>query len=198
VTGSKLALARDAIARLVSHDLDSRSEWFFARFSSGVVRTQEWTTDRTAIVQALREVRATGDTALRDAIALTIPLVEEGHLYKKALLVVSDGGETRSLLSLDDVQKAIGSSDVRIYGVGVNADMRTLRRVGDDTGGRTEAVNTAADIQAATARIADELRHQYLLGYSTPAPKDGRRHAIRVQVRGRGLKVRARQGFVSE
>src|SRR5712672_3654946 len=100
VTGSKLALAREVISRFVSHDLDSASEWFFARFSGAVVRTQAWTTDRTAIVQALHEVRATGDTALRDAIALAIPLVEEGHLYKKALLVVSDGGETRSLVSL--------------------------------------------------------------------------------------------------
>jgi Ca-activated chloride channel family protein len=199
----KLHLARDLVTRLVTHDLAANAEWFFARFGFSLVVTQEWTSDREAITQSLREVRATGDTALYDAIVLAIPLAEGGHFQKKALLLVSDGGESRSLVSLDDVQKAIGESDVRVYGVGVDApdarrgerlNMKTLQRVADDTGGRTEIVGDAASIAAASARIADELRHQYLLGYSTTAPR-GRRHAIRVAVRGRGLKVRARRGF---
>jgi Ca-activated chloride channel family protein len=202
----KLGLARESISRLVTHDLDPMSEWFFARFGYSLVMTQEWTRDRDAIVQALREVRATGDTALYDAIALAIPLAEDGHFQKKALLLVSDGGESKSLLSLDEVQKAIGESDVRVYGIGVDAtdsrrgerlNMKTLQRVADDTGGSTEIVANSAAIPAATARIADELRHQYLLSYSTDVPKDGRRHTIRVDVRGRGLKVRARRGFVA-
>jgi Ca-activated chloride channel family protein len=201
----KLRLARESISRLVTRDLDATAEWFFARFGFSLVVTQEWTRERDAIVQALREVHATGDTALYDAIALAIPLAEDGHYQKKALLLVSDGGESKSLLSLDEVQKAIGESDVRVYGIGVDAtdgrrgerlNMKTLQRVADDTGGSTEIVADSAAIPAATARIADELRHQYLLSYSTNVPKDGRRHTIRVDVRGRGLRVRARRGFV--
>jgi Ca-activated chloride channel family protein len=201
----KLSLARESVARLVGHDLDERDEWFFARFGYSLVQTQEWTTERDYIKEALREVRATGDTALYDAIALAIPLTATGHNQKKALLVVSDGGESKSLLSLTDVQKAIGESDVRVYGVGVDSadsrrgerlNMTTLRRVADDTGGRADAVASAADIPAVTARIADELRHEYLLSYSTTAAKDGRAHAIRVEARGSGRKVRARKGFV--
>jgi Ca-activated chloride channel homolog len=205
MTVGKLRLARESVSRLVTHDLDAQTEWFFARFGYSVVVTQEWTTDRDAIGQALRDVRATGDTALYDAIALGIPLAEAGRFQKKALLLVSDGGESRSLLTLSDVQKAIGESDVRVYGIGVDAidsrsggrlNMTTLRRVADDTGGRADAVSSAADIPAVTARIADELRHQYALSYSTTARKDGRQHAIRVEVRGGGRKVRARKGFV--
>ena len=193
---SKLSLAREAVARLVGRDLDARDEWFFARFGYSLVQTQEWTTERDDIKEALREVRATGDTALYDAIALAIPLTGTGHNQKKALLVVSDGGESKSLLSLVDVQKAIGESDVRVYAIGVDANMKTLRRVADDTGGRADAVASLAEIPTVTARLADELRHEYLLGYSTTTPKDGRAHTIRVEVSGRGRKVRARKGFV--
>jgi len=192
-TFAKLDLARQLVARLVTHDLDSTAEWMFARFTSAVVVAREWTADREAIVQPLRETRATGDTSLYDAIALSIPLVKEGHFQKKALVIVTDGGETRSLVTLEDVRKAIGESDVRVYGVGVRAKMDSLRTIADETGGRTEAVNDAAAIPAATARIADQLRHQYLLGYSTSAAKDDRPHAIRVAVRRGGLSLFSRR-----
>ena len=96
---------------------------------------------------------------------------------------------------------------MRVYSIGVDApdarrgerlNMTTLRRVADETGGRADAVASAAEIPAVTARIADELRHEYLLSYSTTAPKDGRARAIRVDVRGAGRKVRARKAFVAD
>ena len=77
----------------------------------------------------------------------------------------------------------------------VNAD--ALRRITDDTGGRTEIVRGFRDLDQATARIADELSKQYNLGYSSTRPKDGRWHSIRVDVRDRKLTVRARRGYVA-
>ena len=77
----------------------------------------------------------------------------------------------------------------------VNAD--ALRQITDDTGGRTEIVRGFDGLEAATARIADELSKQYYLGYSSGAEKDGRWHAIRVEVRDRRLNVRARRGYVA-
>jgi Ca-activated chloride channel family protein len=207
MTGRRLDLARQSVARLVAHDLDSASEWLLARFGYSLVILQDWTSDRAAVVQPLRETRATGDTALYDAIALAVPLVNEGRLQKKALLVVSDGGESKSLLSLDEVLKAIGQNDVRVFAIGVDAtpgsrgervNMDALRRVADDTGGNAHVVKNDADVVAATARIADELRHEYLLGYTTHAMGDRRRHAVRVEVLRRGMKVRARRGFVAD
>ena len=77
----------------------------------------------------------------------------------------------------------------------VNAD--ALRQITDDTGGRTEIVRGFDGLDAATARIADELSKQYYLGYSSTAEKDGRWHAIRLEVRDRRLNVRARRGYVA-
>ena len=75
----------------------------------------------------------------------------------------------------------------------VNAD--ALRLMTDDTGGRTEIVRGFRGLDDATARLADELSRQYSLGYSSSEPKDGRWHAIRVEVRDRKLLVRARKGY---
>ena len=77
----------------------------------------------------------------------------------------------------------------------VNAD--ALRQITDDTGGRTEIVRGFEGLDTATARIADELSKQYYLGYASSGDKDGRWHAIRVEVRDRRLTVRARRGYVA-
>jgi len=77
----------------------------------------------------------------------------------------------------------------------VNAE--ALRQITDDTGGRTEIVRGFEGLEAATARIADEVSKQYYLGYANSGDKDGRWHAIRVEVKDRRLTVRARRGYVA-
>ncbi|HVL66602.1 MAG TPA: VWA domain-containing protein [Vicinamibacterales bacterium] len=72
-----------------------------------------------------------------------------------------------------------------------------LREITDDSGGRTEVVRSARDLHPATAGIADELSRQYYLGYTSNAPRDGRWHSIRVEVRDGRYTVRARRGFVA-
>jgi Ca-activated chloride channel family protein len=72
-----------------------------------------------------------------------------------------------------------------------------LRELTDDSGGRTELVRDPRDLDPATASIADELSKQYYLGYPSPGHRDGRWHTIRVELRDRSLKVRARRGYVA-
>ena len=74
---------------------------------------------------------------------------------------------------------------------------RALRMITDDTGGRTEIIAGARNLDQATAGIASELSQQYFLGYVSTRPKDGRWHTITVQVRNRSYQVRARRGFVA-
>jgi VWFA-related protein len=80
---------------------------------------------------------------------------------------------------------------------GDRVDAAGLRQITDDTGGRTEVVRRVDGLNAATTRLADELRQQYYLSYARPARRDGRWHAITVEVRHRKLIVRARKGYVA-
>jgi Ca-activated chloride channel family protein len=88
----------------------------------------------------------------------------------------------------------------RTYG-GRSGDDRVnaaaLRELTDDSGGRTEIIRSSRDLNPATASIADELSKQYSLGYASSARKDGRWHSIRVEVRNRAYRVRARRGYVA-
>jgi Ca-activated chloride channel family protein len=73
-----------------------------------------------------------------------------------------------------------------------------LRSITDDSGGRTEIVRSAGDLDGATAGIASELSRQYFLGYSTSSPRDGRWHTIEVRVKRGNYTIRARKGFIAD
>ena len=76
-------------------------------------------------------------------------------------------------------------------------NVTALRDLTDATGGRTEIVRDADDLDPATAGIADELSRQYYLGYPAQTEKDGRWHSIRVEVRSTAYRVRSRRGFMA-
>jgi Ca-activated chloride channel homolog len=76
-------------------------------------------------------------------------------------------------------------------------NVTALREMTDDSGGRTEIVRDARDLNPATANIADELSKQYYLGYPSSGKNDGRWHSIRVELKNRSYRVRARRGYVA-
>jgi VWFA-related protein len=78
-----------------------------------------------------------------------------------------------------------------------HVNLGALRELTDDSGGRTEIVRSAIDLNPATASIADELSKQYYLAYAPPARKDGRWHTIRVELKAGAYRVRARRGYVA-
>ncbi|HEX5069721.1 MAG TPA: VWA domain-containing protein [Vicinamibacterales bacterium] len=80
---------------------------------------------------------------------------------------------------------------------GERLNVDALRLITDDSGGRTEVIVSARDLDPATAGIANELSRQYFLGYSTSAPRDGRWHDIEVRVKKGTYTIRARKGFIS-
>jgi Ca-activated chloride channel homolog len=122
-----------------------------------------------------------GGTIVRPPVQLPIPIP----------FPFPGGGRRRPLAP------QIGGTWSRASGGGERVNADALRQITDDTGGRTEIVRGFDGLEAATARIADELSKQYYLGYSSTGEKDGRWHAIRVDVRDRRLNVRARRGYVS-
>jgi Ca-activated chloride channel homolog len=87
----------------------------------------------------------------------------------------------------------------RLGGIRIDSrlNVRALREITDDSGGRTEIVRSAQDLNAATASIADELSKQYYLGYTGLGNRDGRWHTLRVEMRKPSLRVRARRGYIA-
>ncbi len=84
-----------------------------------------------------------------------------------------------------------------VFGAGDRVNTTALRDLTDDTGGRTEIIRGAGDLDAATAGIADELSRQYFLAYPAPGHADGRWHEIEVEIRDSRYRVRARRGYIA-
>jgi VWFA-related protein len=149
-----------------------------------------------------------GATHLYDAIYLSSRELLKNEIGRKVLILLTDGEDQGSKMKLDQALEAAQQSDVMIYSVaiidrpfyyrqmgGFSGDS-VLRRLSEETGGRVIEVNRAKDTSAAFQQIADELRTQYLLGYTPTNTKlDGSYRKIQVKVRQGDYKVQARRGY---
>jgi VWFA-related protein len=205
--GRRIADARTAIDRFVSDLLDPSDEFSLLVFNHRQQLLTTWTDDRTLAFTMLGPVKPWGSTAIYDAIMAAIPLADTRHKQRAALLVVSDGADTASDTGLRDLRRALLRTDLFIYAIGIDsADRRTINapvnaatlgEITDQSGGRTRVVHDSAEIVTALEQVADELNSQYLIGYSSAHPADGKYHSIRVRVKGGEFRVRARNGYVS-
>jgi len=125
----KLAAARAAIERLIFKLLDEDDDLFFVEFATRAEITQGWTTDRQLISDALKQVVPVGGTALYDAVAAALPTAQQGHNRKKALLVISDGNDTNSSISVNSLRQRIRESEVLVYALGVDSTSKDAPRV---------------------------------------------------------------------
>jgi VWFA-related protein len=99
-------------------------------------------------------------------------------------------------------------SDAFVYAIAIDSpgsqpintrvNAQALREITGETGGRTEIVQNSADLMAATARIAEELNSQYVLGYTSSHGADGKFHSIRVRASNSDYRVRARNGYIAK
>ncbi len=241
--GRKMEAARNALDRFLYDLLGPEDEIFLYRFDYTPVLLQDWTTSRDRLSRAIRGIRPRGGTALYDAVAESVPRVEEGRHRKKALLIISDGNDTNSETDDRELRALIQETEALVYAIGIDAPARrrlggilggplrpglpgtpfpipgrgrgparrnpfqrlqeervnvgALRDLTDDSGGRTEIVRDADDLDPATAGIARELSRQYYLGYPARHAGDGRWHSIRVEVRNPDHRVRARRGYLA-
>jgi len=120
----KMSAARSAIDRLIYDLLGKDDELFLVEFATRARLRQDWTTDRGLISRAVREVNATGGTAIYDAVATAIPTAQAGTHRKKALLVISDGNDTNSSTPVGALRQQIRESDVLVYALGIDASGR--------------------------------------------------------------------------
>ena len=100
---------------------------FFFEFANRPDLVQEWTIDRRAISRAVARVTPAGGTAMYDAIAEALPMAGIGRHSKKAILVISDGNDTNSRLSIGELRQLIRESEVLVYALGVDGTAVTVR-----------------------------------------------------------------------
>jgi VWFA-related protein len=149
-----------------------------------------------------------GGTHLYDAVYLAARELMKNEVGRKVLILLSDGEDQGSTVKLNAALEAAHKTDVIIYSVavidrafywgqvrGFSGDS-VLTKFSEETGGRVIEVKRASETGAAFQEIADELRTQYLLGY-TPSDtrRDGSFRKIRVKIRNRDYKVQARHGY---
>jgi VWFA-related protein len=152
--------------------------------------------------------RGGGGTNLHDAAYLASRELLKNEVGRKVVIVLSDGEDTGSKMKLNEALEAAQKSDVIIYSIavidrafywgraiGFGGDS-ILKRYADQTGGRMIEVGRVKDTAQAFQDIAEELRTQYLLGYTpTNTRRDGAFRKIKVKVRNRDYKLQARRGY---
>jgi VWFA-related protein len=208
--GRRLDDARAAVDRFLFDLLDPADEFFLMAFNHKPRALTGWTQARGDVQRALGALQATGGTAIYDAIVESMPLVDARTRKRAALLVISDGADTASTATLRDVRSALLRSDAFIYAIAIDSPERqpintrvnaqVLREITAESGGRTEIIRSSSDLVEATARIAEELNSQYVLGYTSPRGADNQFHSIRVRIRGTGngeYRVRSRNGYIA-
>ena len=200
-----------AAARTFVLSSNQEDEMFVVNFneiaSLGLPGTAHFTNSAADLETAIARVPPQGMTALYDAVAKGLAVLQAGTRDKKVLIVLSDGGDNASARSLSQVMKLAQRSDAVIYTVGLFDDEDpdrnpgVLKHLAASTGGQAFFPEKLNDVVAICERIARDIRHQYTIGYvpSNPARDDSYR-TVRVlaRVEGHGrLSVRTRSGYIA-
>jgi VWFA-related protein len=123
MAGEKMAAAKVALNRFLRELLGPEDEVFLYRFDTSPELVHEWTTDRARVSEALNRIQPRGGTAMYDAVAEAIPLVQAGKHRKKALLVISDGNDTSSRTAILALKEQIRETEVLIYAIGIDTQI---------------------------------------------------------------------------
>ena len=165
-----------------------------------------FTSDRAELRAALMDTRTEGTTALYDALKLALDHLNDSSRQRKALVVLSDGGDNASLVKVDDVLRLAQQSSATIYCIGIydpyqkDRNPSVLRKIAKVTGGEAFFPNTPDSLLTTWPRIAGAIRGQYTIGYVSSNPaRDGGYRKVKITAsnkHGKLLDVRMRPGYV--
>ncbi|MBZ5513307.1 MAG: VWA domain-containing protein [Acidobacteriia bacterium] len=210
--GDKIQKSKEAALQFFRTS-NPQDEFMLVSFSDSPDLVSSFTSKFENIQDRLLTVKSSGRTALLDAIYLGLSEAKRASTSRKALLVISDGGDNHSRYTENDIKRAVRESDVQVYAVGIfeplSGRARTpeeargpslLSELADVSGGRMFSVEDASELPDITEKISIELRNQYVIGYRpSNLVRDGRWRRIRVKLNPpRGLpplQVYARTGY---
>jgi Ca-activated chloride channel family protein len=158
-------------------------EFFLIRFSDRPTLLGDFTEDPGSILSNLSLVQPQGWTALNDAICLGLHRMKHARNPRRALFVLTDGGDNNSRYSDSEVRSLARESDVRIYSIGLFERPRFLEKLALDSGGRAIWAHKLQNLPDTVDQISRDFRNQYVLGYSPAVrPNDGKYHDLRVEI----------------
>jgi VWFA-related protein len=115
---------------------------------------------------------------------------------RKALLILSDGGDNNSRYSAREIRELVREADVRVYAISLLTGSRFLEGISEESGGRMIKVNKLKELPEAVEKLSSDLRSQYVLGYCPSNPQnDGRYRKVRVQVNQPTVHASWRRGY---
>ena len=188
---SKFVRARKALSEFL-RTCNPQDEFFVVGFNDRPAILVDYTSDVDDVEARMVMLRPENRTALIDAMYLAVNHLKLAKYDRKALLVISDGGDNRSRYTQGELTRVVRESQVQIYSIGIfdiyapteeeqNGPM-LLKELCESTGGRLFKVLDVQDLSDIAQRISEELRNEYVLGYT---PTDRRRNGA-----WRKLKVR--------
>ncbi len=182
-------------------------------FDSRVEIVQGFTADKAALEKAIRGTASGGSTSLYNAIYIALRELgkvkarSQDELRRQAIVLLSDGEDTTSLVSFEEVMELAKRSETSIYTIGLQPRDPTylkgfreaefvLRQFAQETGGRSFFVQRAEELTGVYGQIADELSSQYTLGYASKNTKrDGAFRRVQVQVSRASATARTKRGY---
>ncbi len=190
--GNKVVRARGAVLQFMKTS-NPQDEFFVIGFNDRPQLLNDFTSSVDDIEARLATVEVGHRTALLDAIYYGLEKMKQAKYPRKALLIVSDGGDNNSRYTESEVRSAVKEADVQIYSIGIfdpeaatpeerNGPM-LLNDISDDTGGRLFRVDDLSEMGDIATRISAELRNEYVLGYKTDnARQDGKWRKVKVRL----------------
>ena len=204
----KLRFEQEAAIEFFYSTLRRRTDQaMLVTFDSGVDLLQDFTDNPETLANAVRKIRAGGGTSLYDAIFLAVNEKMAGEPGRKVLIVISDGDDNASRISMTETMEMAQKNDVVVYTISTNSTAhfgtreqqrgdRTLRTFAEDTGGRAFFPFKLEELAVSFEDISKELRSQYTLAYvPTNRIRDGSYREIKVEARNRDYRVKARKGY---
>ena len=188
----KIEKAREAVIEFfkTANPLD---EFFMVTFNDRPELRADFTKSIEDVQGKLVYTLPKGRTALLDAIYMGVNKMKDAHNAKKALLIISDGGDNHSRYTSNEIKSMVKEADVQIYAIGIFSlapnqpeeisGPALLTDVTSVTGGRLFTISNPNELSDVATKIGIELRNQYVLGYRpSNKAKDGRWRKIRVKL----------------
>jgi Ca-activated chloride channel family protein len=209
---NKLGKAREAALEFFK-TANPEDEFFLVSFNERAELTSSFTNSVEDLQSRLMLTSSKGRTALLDAIYLGLSQMRGAHNAKRALLILSDGGDNHSRYQESDIKRLVKEADTQLYAIGIFDPLENrgrtfeelngpslLSEITEMTGGRVFAASNLNELPDIAAKIGLELRNQYILGYRpSNKTRDGRWRKIKIKLRApRGLpplSVYSRTGY---